>query len=115
MSCGSGHRVGDRDVFGKEVRTNGGFVLAGEFIGVIAVHKGRFSNTDIGSIMNGGVIIWMDLKSIIVFVATGCECDVSELRKKEIVIEGQKCFCQYQTLMPLSSLITSLVSIYCLF
>jgi len=45
VADGAGLGVGDGDVFGEEVGSDCGFVLAGEFVGVVAVHEGCFTDT----------------------------------------------------------------------
>jgi len=45
VAYGSGLGIGDGDVFGEEIGADGGFVLAGEFFGVVSVHEGSFSDS----------------------------------------------------------------------
>ena len=45
VAYGAGLGIGDGDVFGEEIGADGGFVLAGEFFGVVSVHEGSFSDS----------------------------------------------------------------------
>ena len=45
VAYGAGLGIGDGDVFGEEIGADGGFVLAGEFFGVVSVHEGSLSDS----------------------------------------------------------------------